>query len=690
MASLKTTVLLFLCMSAVTLGIEYPDTVKPGKAAAAAKGLDEKITLENQVLRLQLKLTENQLGFGRFEDKRSKYSIEADSKSELFVITLSDDKVMPCSIMEINNVSVSRFSGTKKDAVGGRVADSYGGCKVTVDLQSPDEAVNVKATFLLRDESNYIRQFIQVEPRNRDITIKSIRLLSLPVQNAQVRGVVSGSPVVVKTIFAAYEQPLATNEIIDQSKADKKAGRLNCYLNRNTILQPGQSLEQSAVMGVVPEDQLRRGFLYYLERERAHPYRQYLHYNSWYHLNIGRHGDDRMTEAECLEAIEHIGRELVEKRGVVLDGFVWDDGWDDYNSLWGFHEGFPNGFSKMAEAAARYNSRTGVWLSPIGGYWIPQEQRIAYGRKHGYETNKSGFSMAGPNYYKAFRDRCIEMMRRYGADFFKFDGVGGIDPRGVRGAEGDLADDVDAMLRLITELRQENPSVYISATTGTWASPYFLFSADNIWRQGLDTGFDGVGPKREQWITYRDKIVYHHVVNAGPLYPLNALMPHGLVIGDDHDPGEMELDSDMIRNEVWMMFGCGTSLLEMYITPRLLAPQDWDVISRAAKWARKNSSVLVDTHWFGGDPGELEIYGYASWTPKKGIIAMRNPNEKEQTITVDIAKVFELPKSANKKYQLTSPQLSNRNLSITVQANKPHVFTLKPFEVLILDAVPEK
>ena len=48
----------------------------------------------------------------------------------------------------------------------------------------------------------------------------------------------------------------------------------NCDLARSST--------QSFVIGVAPKDQLRRAFLYYLERERAHPYRPYLHYNSWY------------------------------------------------------------------------------------------------------------------------------------------------------------------------------------------------------------------------------------------------------------------------------------------------------------------------------------------------------------------------------------------------------------------------
>jgi hypothetical protein len=32
---------------------------------------------------------------------------------------------------------------------------------------------------------------------------------------------------------------------------------------------------------------MRRAFLTYLERERAHPYRTFLHYNSWFDIGFG-------------------------------------------------------------------------------------------------------------------------------------------------------------------------------------------------------------------------------------------------------------------------------------------------------------------------------------------------------------------------------------------------------------------
>ena len=63
-------------------------------------------------------------------------------------------------------------------------------------------------------------------------------------------------------------------------------------------------------------------------------------------------------------------------------------------------------------------------------------------------------------------------------------------------------------------------------------------------------------------------------------------------------------------------------------------PRTWDVLAEAAKWSRSNSDVLVDTHWVGGDPGLGQVYGWASWSKRKAILALRNPSDQPAEITL--------------------------------------------------------
>ena len=375
------------------------------------------------------------------------------------------------------------------------------------------------------------------------------------------------------------------------------------------------------------------------------------------------------------------------KRGVTLDSFLFDDGWDDHNDLWKIRADFKDGFTPLQKAAAEYGTAPGVWLSPWGGYGHPKDERVAAAKKGGYELADGLLALSGPKYYKLFHDATTEMVTRYGVNQFKFDGTGNAD-HVVEGSA--FSSDFDAAIHLISDLRQLKPDIFINLTTGTYPSPFWLVYADSIWRGGWDTQGEGVGTKRERWITYRDADTYDEVVKQGRLYPLNSLMLHGIVYARQETEAGLSTDpGNDFANEVRSYFGEGTQLQEMYITPTLLTPANWDVLAEAAKWSRRNASTLVDTHWIGGDPRWLQVYGWAAWSPRKAILTLRNPSDHAQEIALDIDQAFELPSGAPRHYIARSPWAdSAAQPAITLNAGTPHTFHLEPFQVLTLEALP--
>jgi hypothetical protein len=484
-------------------------------------------------------------------------------------------------------------------------------------------------------------------------------------------------------------------------------GRASCRLVRQATLRRGERLSQSFVLGVAPAGQLRRGFLHYLERERAHPYRPFLHYNSWY--DIAWH-PFALNQTNCLDAIRITGDRFIRPHRIVMDALVFDDGWDDPRTLWQFHAGFPNGFTPLADLCRQYETRLGVWLSPFGGYGEPREQRLKFGRAQGFETNATGFSLAGPKYYAAFKQACIDMIRRYGVNHFKFDGIAS--GMYASGSGADYILDTEAMRRLMLELRAEDPNLYINLTTGSWPSPFWLRYADSLWRQGGDMGHAGKGGKQQQWLTYRDQEVYRNIVRKGPLFPLSSLMTQGVAYSRDGSAGDPTFDSAGFKDDVRAFFGAGTSLQELYIQPNKLTAADWTVLAEAARWSRTNAHVLQDTHWLGGNPARLEVYGYASWFPgntaarsgpadgpqpavagahqqTKGIVMLRNPDDRPQEFALDIGTAFELLAGAPRRFRLTRPWAEDRDLpALSAEAGSPLRLALRPFEVLVLDAIP--
>ena len=628
-----------------------------------------RFSLSNAVLSATWQSSNGIFRNGEFRDLLARRSLAAPVNP--FILILGGGRVLKPSDMTVTSGPTPNDLTPNPEAA--RLSERLPGKAVVMQFQDPERLLNVTWRVILRDGSNYLRDEVTVAAVDHDVSITEIRMIDWLLPNAHVAGTVPGSPVVDGFLFAGFEHPLSACEVA--------LGRARCKLERELPLKKGHEVTYSSVVGVAANGQLRRGFLRYVERERAHPYRTFLHYNSWYDLGYF----NRYDAAQAVDVVRAFGTELYEKRGVKLSSFLFDDGWDNPATLWKFNSGFPDGLTAVRAEAEKYDADPGIWMSPWGGYAEPKQERVAAARAAGYEIVDNGLALSGPKYYALFRDTCVRMMRDFGVNQFKFDGTGNAN-RVFAGSDFDS--DFDAAINLITELRAQKRDLYVNLTTGTYPSPFWLLYADSIWRGGEDHEFLGMGPNRERWITYRDADTYEHIVMEGPLYPLNSLMLHGLIFAKH----AKNLDSDPnhdFKNEVRDYFGTGTQLQEMYITPSLLSADDWDNLAEAANWSRANADVLVDTHWIGGDPAELEVYGWASWAPRKGILVLRNPSEQPQSIAIDLAKAFELPAKTANEFRLRSPWKEDRSaLTITVRAGAPHEFQLKPFEVKVLEAVP--
>jgi len=590
-----------------------------------------------------------------------------------FAVLLNDGTIYNSDNLTISGEPVLRELEPQANA--SRLADRLHGDEVDVPLKSSDGSLEAIWSVVMLDGSSYVRQLLTLKADDRDIPISRVELINLHLPGAHVAGSVAGSPIVDRDLFLGFEHPLSQSKVTD--------GRATAWMDRELPLKAGQSITYSSVVGVARDGQMRRDFLAYLERQRAHPYRTFLHYNSWYDLGYFTPYD----QASALDRINAFGRELEQKRAVKLDSFLFDDGWDNHQSLWQFNSGFPDGFTPVKAAAEKYGADPGIWMSPWGGYSKPRQERIAFGKAHGYEIVAGGYALSGPKYYAAFRDVCLQMIQKYGVNQFKFDGTGNVDSV-FPGSRFDS--DFSAAIHLIGEIRAAKPDVFINLTTGTWPSPFWLLYADSTWRGGDDDNVTGVGSYRERWITYRDAQTYERVVQNGPLYPLNSLMLHGMIYARFHKHLDKDPGNDF-RNEIRSYFGTGTQLQEMYITPSLLTQANWDDLAEAAKWSRANADVLKDTHWVGGDPQWLEVYGWASWAPRKGILVLRNPSDKAQTIKIKLQDVFELPAAARLDYVARSPWKEDAGKpAILLNAQQAHEFELAPFQVLTLDLLPSK
>ena len=638
----------------------------PGPARCLVSG--GVATLANSALRLEIGLA----GRGPVP-KRLVNALTGRSRAlvgELFELKLRDGRVLAASGME--TVAVPACESLAADAAASREAARRAGSELHARLADPGTGLIVDWRLVLHDSGHYVRQEIGLEAA-RELDLASVTLVDLGGLGpaVTVAGTVAGSPVVEGEQFYAFEHPMAVASVL--------SGEARMSLARALPLRAGTRIAYSSVFGVAPRGQLRRAFQAYLERERAHPFRTFLHYNSWYDIGYFT----PYTQADALRVIDAYGAQLVRARGVRMDSFLFDDGWDDTGKLWQFSAAFPDGFAPLREAAARYGAAPGIWLSPWGGYGPPRKARLQAARAAGYEVDDQGLALSGPKYYALFHRATLDLLRRYGINQFKLDGTGSPD-KVTPGSEFDS--DFAAAMALIADLRQEQPALFINLTTGTWPSPFWLRTADSIWRGGEDHAFLGAGSNRQRWMTYRDADAYGGIVRQGPLFPLNAVMLHGIIYAR-HAQGLADDPGADFADEVWSYFASGTGLQEMYVSPDLLTPGNWDELAAAARWARARAGVLRDSHWIGGDPARSAPYGWAAWSPHRAVVAVRNPAAVGQVMRIDLAAALELPRGASRRWRVTTPRASAppRHWS----AGSAVSIALKPFEVQVWDLQPE-
>ena len=434
--------------------------------------------------------------------------------------------------------------------------------------------------------------------------------------------------------------------------------------SRNTTLEAGETWKISGVVGLVAQDgqqanenihktQKRRSFLAYSERERAVPWRANPAYISWYELNIDRNNAanpvENMNAEQVMDVMNHWRSDLYDRYGVAPQSFVIDDGWDNYGT-WTFHDGFPNQMRDMAAAAEAMGGGVGAWLGPVGGYGTSGNYRRAYW------NGKGGMQLSNPAYYQVFKDAAYNLTKNQGDfRFFKFDGISA-QFSAVGPDAGDTGNEnAEGIIRLERYVREElKRDIFFNTTVGTWASPFWYHYTDATWRQEGDYGTAGNNSiDRENWITYRDRLVYQNYVTNSPICPINTLMTHGFIFST-HGQVSKNLTYEPALRELRCAFACGSGMVELYNDYSLMNVtnngQLWADLAECIAWQKRNADVLPDAHWVGGNPwngSSAAVYGWAAWNGTKSVLTLRNGANSAQSYSFTLREALNIPANVN-------------------------------------------
>ena len=494
--------------------------------------------------------------------------------------------------------------------------------------------------------------------------------------------------------------------------------------SRNTTLAAGETWKVGAVVGLIAQDgkqsneniretQKRRSFLAYSERERAVPWRAYPCYISWYELNINRNNaapgseHTNMTAAQVLDVLNNWKTNFYDKYGVAPAAFVIDDGWDNYGP-WTFHSGFPNEMRDMSALAKEMGAGIGAWLGPVGGYG----QSGNYRRSYWNSNNRGGMQLSNPLYYETFLAAAENLVCNQDGQagfnantdnymFFKYDGISA-QFSAVGPDAGDTGNEnAEGIIRLERYVRENlREDIFFNTTVGTWASPFWYQITDATWRQENDHGRIGDNSiNRENWITYRDRLVYQNYVQNSPMCPINTLMTHGFMLTEFGPPAADSRDYNAILREMRCAFVCGSGMVELYNDYKLMNSINggklWEDLAECMAWQKKNADVLPDAHWVGGNPwngSSAEVYGWASWNGAKATLALRNGSNSQQTYTFTLRQALEIPADItgaiilNKSFKVQDA-LSGLTEGVAIDIDQQLTVTLPGSTVYAFDGV---
>jgi len=452
-----------------------------------------------------------------------------------------------------------------------------------------------------------------------------------------------------------------------------------------------------AVAGLTPEPWVKHWFWKYVDKIRTAPLKPYLLYNSWYDLRSPEMVKDpgrAMTEENVLRAIASFKERLVEERGLKLDAFVLDDGWDIYRSDWALNQDqFPRGLSPLAKALEAMDCQLGIWLGPIGGY-SHRNWRVEWMKAHGYEAAGDQMCVAGRHYHQLLKKRLTDFVSQDRAAYFKWDGIQFTCNEPGHGHLPDIYSRravMEAVIDLCLSVRALNPDIFLNITSGTWLSPWWLKYANTIWMQGYDYGYANVPSlsRRDRAMTYRDSVLYDDLVKLDFWFPIASLMTHGIIKGHLNQLGGAKEPLGKFTDNAVLYFARGISMWELYISPDFLTDKQWDILAGAVRWAKDRFPILRSTEMIGGDPDERQAYGYVHFSGKQGLVAARNPDIEPQTLSIKLSPELGLDGQADSLVleriypdRWISPQLykAGSTINLSLQGYETAIYELYPLE----------
>lgn len=500
-----------------------------------------------------------------------------------------------------------------------------------------------------------------------------------------------GQPFYIDSLFFGCEFP-ATKNIIAHGR-----GQIIYYI--------GKSIEDKlicpvTIMGGAKSNllvDLQKSFFEYI-KSIALPAPIRFQYNTWY---------DRMMNIDAnniQKAFYAVEKELSSHGISPLDGYVIDDGWNNYkNSFWSFNQNkFPNGILDASHTVKSFGSEFGLWLGPRGGYNFNGKfgKRIEKGGYGYYNAEADEICVASEKYLHNLEKFLVQATKENDISYWKLDGFC------FKACKNDAHDHItggEHEMYFVTEMWHRwikiframhtaraklGKKLWINMTCYVNPSPWWLQYVNSIWLQNSgDIGFADNYPNGKQAqvdseLTYRDGRYYDFLVERGLQFPLSHIYNHEPIYGYE---AHLDYNDDEFEKAFYWNACRGAALNELYISEGMMNDKKWETLSNVINWQKNNFHILKNAMFLGGNPTENNIYCYASWAENgEGIIALRNPTNETTALTLTLNKLMGCPETLKDVKKFNVYNKAEADNDETYGYNDKINVTLDPFEIKIV------
>ncbi|HEX8122158.1 MAG TPA: alpha-galactosidase [Solirubrobacteraceae bacterium] len=335
-------------------------------------------------------------------------------------------------------------------------------------------------------------------------------------------------------------------------------------------------------------------------------------------FNSDRLDDDRGGAKDDAD-LAMVNRVAGTARGLGVDTFVLDDGWQQISGDWNADPArYPDAtFKAVRDAIAPM--KLGLWMSPM--HFHPTSKTFAehpewacqpyatglYAFNAAQPTdgsNEAGIVPWGPDAIPFIESRVRRAITDWHVTYFKFDFLAWLDCAG----QGDLHDFRDAFVAMLDRIRADHPSVTLQIDE---TNDYRLFPFASTTRG--PTWFQNGNPEPD--------VLLHNLWNLSPYVPAYALGQH--VLGGDA----------WKKHPVSTLMAAALPSHISYFTDIRTLPAS--VVAEAGTWIdwyRDNRALFTDgvTYPLLDDPLEKDWTALQSWNPERGqgaLLAFRQQGE---------------------------------------------------------------